>query len=264
MSSMNRLDAIAMQQIEISMTSSMSSLSFGSPPRATEMSKVVGKNGNVKLGSKLAGGESRDLNVGNLLAGASEVYLISKDIRDYIVIPTISMISDIPNTNGDSLSKRELLRFNPKRGCLTYETWKGMPTFVEHDNKDHTKAKGIILDSYLTALRGFKGNLVKNVRLLAFDRTKDPMLCEKLIRRELNTFSLGFTFNAYECSICGHISYGQTFCGHTRPKQRTYRMADGRLCYRRCMNATGFEESVVGDPAYVSNLSDILYDPRKL
>lgn len=262
MSLTKRLDAIAMQKIEVPMEAT--ALSLGVPSRATEMNKVASKGGNIRLGSKLAGGESRDLNVANLLAGASEFYLISPDIRDYIVIPTVSMISDIPNTNGDSLSKKELLRFNPKRGCLTYETWKGMPTHIEHDNKDCTKARGIILDSYLTKLNGFKGDLVKSVKLLAFDRTKDPVLCDRLLRRELNTFSLGFMFTAYECSICGHVSYGQTFCGHTRPKQRTYRMADGRLCYRRCMYANGFEESVVNDPAYVSNMSDILLDPRKL
>jgi len=248
-----------MQKIDIQMEAT--SFSIGSVPTALNKAS---KTGALHLGAKVAGGEARNLEVHNLLAGASEVYLISPDVRDYIIIPTVSMISDIPNTNGDSLSKRELLRFNPKRGCLTYETWKGMPTFVEHDNKDHTKAKGIILDSYLTTLRGFQGDLVKSVKLLAFDRTKDPALCERLLRREVNTFSLGFLFSAYECSICGHVSTGQTFCGHTRPKQRTYRMNDGRLAYRRCMYANGFEESVVNDPAYVSNLSDILLDPRKL
>lgn len=251
-----------MQQISISMEST--SISIGSPPRAIEMNKAASKNGNVQLNSRLAGGEARNLNVANMLAGASEVYMISRDIRDYIVIPTISMISDIPNTNGDSLSKRELLRFNPKRGCLTYETWKGMPTYVEHANKDYTQAKGIILDSYLTKLQGFKGDLVKSVKLLAFDRTKDAALCQRLLKREVNTFSLGFMFSAYECSVCGHVSYGQTFCGHTRPKARTYRMGDGTLCYRRCMHANGFEESVVDDPAYVSNLSDIILDPRSI
>lgn len=249
-----------MQKIDIPMMEA-SSFSIGSIP--TQLNKAS-KTGSLQLGAKVAGGEARNLEVHNLLAGASEVYLISKDIRDYIIIPTVSMVSDIPNTNGDSLSKRELLRFNPKRGCLTYETWKAMPTFVEHDNKDHTKARGIILDSYLTSLKGFQGDLVKSVKLLAFDRTKDPSLCDKLLRREINTFSLGFLFSAFECSICGHVSTGQTFCGHTRPKQRTYKMHDGRLAYRRCMYANGFEESAVADPAYVSNLSDIIHDPRSL
>lgn len=262
MNTTKTLDDIEMQPIEIKMEST--SLSIGTPVQPMEMNKIASKNGNLRLSGAMTGGEARNLNVANLLRGASEVYMISPDIRDYIVIPTISMLSDIPNTNGDSLSKRELLRFNPKRGCLTYETWKGMPTYVEHDNKDYTKARGIILDSHLTALRGFKGDLVKSVRLLAFDRTKDPASCNLLLQRKINTFSLGFTFSAYECSICGHISYGQTFCGHTRPRQRTYRMADGRLCYRRCMHANGFEESIVSDPAYVSNLSDILLDPRSL
>ena len=67
-----------MQKIEVPMEAT--ALSLGVPSRATEMNKVASKGGNIRLGSKLAGGESRDLNVANLLAGASEFYLISPEI----------------------------------------------------------------------------------------------------------------------------------------------------------------------------------------
>lgn len=236
-------------------------LSFGAAP--VEFSQV-NRKGDVKVGSIVTGDSSRTLDVNTWLPAAAEVFNISRDIRDYIVIPTVSMISGVPNTNGDSVTKQELLRFNPDRGMLAYQTWKAMPTFLEHANKDRSQAKGVIIDVYLSRLQGFRGDLIKVSKLLAFDRTKDASLADDILNRRINTFSHGHYFKAYRCSVCGHISYGQTFCSHTRPRQATYMLSDGRLAYRQCMYINGFEESAVKDPAYVSNMSDFVYDPRKL
>lgn len=248
-----------MQKIDIQMEAT--SFSIGSVP--TSM-KDAPRTGSIKLSSKVAGGQSRSLEVSKWLPAAAEVYNISKDIRDYVIVPVPSIISDIPNTNGDSASLKELLKFNSKSGRLVYESWIGKPTCLEHDNKDPLKARGVILDSYLSPLRGFQGNLAKVVKLMAYDRTKDPVLVDNILKRKINTYSMGFMFKAYECSICGHISTGQTFCGHTRPKQRTYRMNDGRLAYRRCMWLDPIEISLVSDPAYCVAVSDIIMDPRDL
>lgn len=248
-----------MQQINIAMEST--SFSLGTVPTSLENAP---KKGNLQLGARVAGGQSRNLEINKWLPAAAEVYNISKDIRDYVIVPVPSIISDIPNTNGDSASMKELLKFNIKSGRLVYESWIGKPTCLEHDNKDPLKARGVILDSYLSPLRGFAGNLAKVVKLMAYDRTKDPVLVDNILKRKINTYSMGFMFKAYECSICGHVSYGQTFCGHTRPKQRTYRMNDNRLCYRRCMSLDPIEISIVADPAYVVALSDIILDPRSL
>lgn len=237
------------------------SLSLGTSP--TEL-RGVNNGSEIKLNPQATGGETRYLDAHKWLPAAAEVYNISKDLNDYIIVPVPCIITGIPNTNGDSATLRELLRFNPQRGLLAYRTWVAQPTYVEHDNKDYLKARGVILDTYLTRLNGYHGDLAKLVKLLAFDRTKDPLLAERILKREVNTYSMGMYFKRYRCSICGHISAGQTFCTHTRPRQRTYQMADGKLAYRECMDLNGFETSAVEDPAYVVAHSDLVYDPRKL
>ena len=105
----------------------------------------------------------------------------------------------------------------------------------------------------LRPLQGFAGNKhYKLVLLLAFDRTKDPSLCRDILSKRSNAYSLGFLFNAYTCSYCGKRVAGNdvlNVCQHTAPNKKTYEL-NGRLVYRQCHNATGFETSAVESPAY--------------
>ncbi len=202
----------------------------------------------------IGGGEGITLDMNAWLPGAAEKYRISADVRDYILVPVPALITDIPNTNGDSLSARELLDFKPKFGMPMYKTFKGKPTHQEHDNKDYTKAKGIIFDAYVKPLRGFNGNHLKLMLLLGYDRSRDPALCQSILTDKINTHSVGFFYTAYSCSYCGHTTHQETMhvCSHTRLHKKPYVMQD-RLVYRRCHDATGFECSHVDNPAYVSN-----------
>jgi hypothetical protein len=193
---------------------------------------------------------------------AAEHYQISRDIRDYVLVPVPAMFSALPNTNGDSLSLKEMLRFDPNLGMQMYKTFKGMPTHVEHANKDITKAKGVILESFLRPIP-FNKKYYKIVHLYAFDRTKDPVLVDQILKRVHNSYSVGFYYTAYECSICGNLvgrGVNLETCKHTQLGRPTYKMADGRLSYRKCRTAKGFESSVVKTPAYVSNIGPYLLD----
>lgn len=198
---------------------------------------------------------------------AAKEYKISGDIRDYVLVPVPIMFSDIPNTNGDSISMAELLRFNPELGMQAFKTFRGKPAHLEHDNQDITKAKGVILDVFLRPLRGFgNGRYYKLVELLAFDRTKDPILCDAILKGEINSYSLGFYFKAYNCSVCGRLfgqGGSQRPCSHTAPKRPVYRQPDGRLAYRRCVDITGFETSAVANPAYVTAISPHVMDLKR-
>lgn len=249
------------------MEHAMKSISFsmGSPP--TELHGISKKSNSVSLKGAVTGdvGE-RTIDANLWLPGAAKSYHLSPNLSDYILVPVPSVISEMPNTNGDSVIKEELLRFMPEFGQLAYQTWKGKPTHVEHDNKDITKAKGIIFDVFLRRLPQFAGNHVKVIKLLGFDRTKDPALCDAILTRKVNTYSLGMYFKSYTCSICGHqVGKGLgTPCIHTRPRRKTYKFPDGRLAYRQCEYITGFETSVVADPAYVVANSDHILDPRSL
>lgn len=211
-------------------------------------------------GDRIGSSANLDLDVNVWLGKAAEIYGTSKDIRDYIVVPVPVNISELPNTNGDGFSKAEWLRFNPDQGKLAFQTFKGKPTFIEHANKDYTKARGIIFDSHLSPLVGFRGNHAVLSLLLAFDRTLEPERCKRILSGELNTYSKGTTYKAYECSICGRLVTPKTrnFCEHTHFGRPTYMDArTGRLAYRDCMLLTGFECSSVDDPAFACAATDI-------
>lgn len=185
----------------------------------------------------------------------AEHYHISPNLRDYVMVPVPAVVTDIPNTNGDNLATAEALRFRPDLGMMAYKTWKGKPTHVEHLNKDITKAKGVILDCYMKALPEFHGNHARIIQLLAFDRTKDPVLAQKILNYEINTYSIGMWYKAYTCSYCGHTVRQENLsatCSHTVLNKPTYAIGD-RLVYRYVHNITGFENSAVGDPAFVAN-----------
>jgi hypothetical protein len=193
---------------------------------------------------------------------AAKHYNISPDLNDYILMPVPAMISDIPNTKGDSVSKSELLDFKPMTGTLAYKTFKGKPAFLEHDDSDIMAAKGVILDVYLRPLRGFAGNrLAKMIELIAFDKTKDPRLCHDIESGRINTVSIGMIYTSYSCSMCGGNvgpNHG-SMCQHTNLKRRTYIDTEtNRLVYRHCHNIHGKETSAVRDPAYVSAIGHIL------
>lgn len=193
---------------------------------------------------------------------AAEHYCVSRDIRDYVLVPIPAIFSGLPNTNGDGLSLKQMLRFDPEFGMQMYKTFKGKPTHVEHRNKDITQAKGIILDSFLRPVP-FNKKYWKIVLLLAYDRTKDSALAQSILSRESNAYSVGFYYKSYTCSVCGHrVGRGINLspCQHTQMGKPTYQQADGRIVYRNCEDAVGFECSSVGTPAFVSAIGPHVYD----
>lgn len=198
--------------------------------------------------------EGVDIDANSWLPMAAPHYNISSDIRDYVLAPIPATITSIPNTNGDCFTTQRMLNFIPELGQVAYKTFKGKPTHVEHINKDWSIAKGVIFDAYLKPLHGFRGNHARLILLLGFDRTRDPELAGKIARNELNTYSIGAHYTAYECSVCGHVTEQSTMhvCSHTKLRVPTYRDNQNRLVYRKLMNFIGFECSAVEDPAFVS------------
>lgn len=221
-----------------------------------EQAKVLAEHG-TNLGANL------------WLRAASKVYEISPNLNDYVIVPVPIMFTEIPNTNGDSVSIEEMLRFDPDLGDQAFKSFKGKPLFVEHDNKVKRRAKGVILDSQLVPLKRFgNGRFFKLVFLQAWDTTKDPLLVNSILSKENNAYSLGFYYTAYDCSICGR-SFGdsalnKTPCIHISPAKVTYRQPDGRLAYRMCKNIKGFECSSVKNGAFGIAISDIVMNPKDI
>jgi hypothetical protein len=135
---------------------------------------------------------------------------------------------------------------------------------VHNCNKDITKAKGIILDAFLRPVP-FNTKYYKIVLLLAYDRTKDPVLAERILRGETNAYSVGFYYSSYTCSVCGtRVGRGINTrpCIHTQLGRPTYRQSDGKIVYRQCEDGVGFECSSVNTPAFVSAIGPHVYDVR--
>lgn len=234
----------------------------------TEGTNFNNSDKELTLGSKISGtGQTERISECNFwLPYAAEHYHLSRNIRDYVLVPIPSIYSGLPNTNGDSLSLQEMLRFDPQIGMQMYKSFRGKPTYLEHDNRNITKAKGVILDSFLRPVP-FNPGYYKIVLLLAYDRTKDPVLVNNILTRQTNAYSVGFMYSSYSCSVCGtRVGRGLNLrpCSHTQLGKPTYRQADGQIVFRRCENANGFECSSVGTPAFVSAIGPHVYDTRSL
>lgn len=243
------------------------SRNFGISGPTLDMSKLEIKSPNeISLGPQASGtGETEHISECNFwLPFAAREYNLSPNIRDYVVVPLPVMISDLPNTNGDSLSLPEMLRFNTQVGRQMYKTFQGMGVYKEHKNDVEKNASGVILDAFLRPIKKFgRGKYFKVVQLLGIDRTKDPVLAKSVLDKTSNAYSVGFQYTSYTCSICGQrVGKGinLTPCEHTRLFQPTYRLPDGRLVFRRCENAKGFECSAVANPAFTIAIGPTVFD----
>jgi hypothetical protein len=105
-------------------------------------------------------------------------------------------------------------------------------------------------------MKGYGKGLIKVMMLVAYDRSKDSVLCSQILAGEENAYSMGAYFDGYECSICAASA---NKCKHTGPRdplkldQKTQTLA-----YRNIKGIQGFEISSVGSPAYISAISDMI------
>lgn len=197
------------------------------------------------------------LDFASWLPFAAKEYHCSKDPSDYVLVPVIAMPSDLPNRNGVGFPLKELSTWRVEDGMLAYQTFKGKPVHIEHDNQDPTKAVGMIVDTALVPMIGFGGQrLWKLLLLLAIDRSKDPTYAQYVLTGEINSYSMGAWVEAYSCGYCG-APMGS--CNHINARRpRDFYILDGKLVYRRVHGIKGFECSIVRDPAYVTAISDKL------
>jgi hypothetical protein len=186
---------------------------------------------------------------------ASEALNISKQMKDYILVPVISMPSDLPNRNQQAFPYTELTRWTVDAGCPMYKTWIGKPTFLEHNNKDPSQAKGIIMSSIMRPIEHSSGDIWKLIKLLAFDRNRDPVLANQILTGEMNSYSMGAYARDYQCTICGELlsrTPNQEGCEHVQFNKPNFKVFSGRLAYHAVSDPMGFETSAVTSPAYYS------------
>ena len=207
------------------------------------------RTGDIPNGAKRSIEPSSFLDAQRWLPFAAESLRISANLEDYVVVPCTIFLTDLPNANLAAFPFEEMTAWNPRAGQITYRTWVGKPTHLEHANNDHTQAKGVILDAMMRPVRGYDGNLHRVVLLLAFDRMRDPATAGRVAAGR-SGFSMGSFVGDYRCSACD-ASLRQGGCRHIHPQGGVLMANDGnRLVYRIARNCEGFECSSVGTPAF--------------
>lgn len=179
----------------------------------------------------------------------AEKYNISADRKDYILAPVTIFLSDIPNKKGHCFTSAELLSADPYLGQLKYKTWERMPTYVDHNNKDHTKAKGIILNASMMPARNVQGDLYKVVLLQAFDRSTYPEIGNGILSGKYKSYSMGANASSFKCSICSsdvpHSKCGHIPRGMLDGSGFNFTTVGDKLAYLEAQDIKGFECSVL-------------------
>lgn len=228
---------------------------------AIEMHDVLKGNETAALKSLAAAGSAASEVQDNIramimdapawLPFAAEPYQISAELADFVLVPQIIMPSDLPNRNGVGFPFRELTRFNTDAGTLSYRTWKGKPTHVEHQNQILDAAKGVVFDASIRRITRASGDVWKVMCLCGFDRKKDPYLANQILTGERPSASMGAYVRDYACTICGTL-HSKGGCEHVKHGKPEYKIFAGRLAYLEAVDPMGFEISSVQTPAFVS------------
>ena len=157
---------------------------------------------------KIAPKESDFLYVRNRAVSAGNV--IEKDDNFAELIPIDEMYKWFEryadkirgaNDNGDFFSHEELIK--------NYKTFIGKSVFVDHDNDNVEKARGIILD----AVYNPNGKIVELLK--AVDKKAFPELARGVEMGYITDTSMGCRCGYSICSICGNSSVSEDdFCDH--------------------------------------------------
>lgn len=199
--------------------------------------------------------------VGGWLPAAAEEYNISADIRDYVLAPVVIMPSDLPNRNCVGFPLFELTKFNTESKMLAYKTFAAAPLHINHVNKDHTIASGVIFDVAFRKMNNVQGDIWKIIALCGFDRKRKPLICNRILNDPETTYSMGAWASAYTCSVCGNKYKEGSECEHVQLGKPAYKLFPGKgrdtvpqLAYYEARGITGFECSFIetNTPAYYS------------
>jgi hypothetical protein len=156
-----------------------------------------------------------------------------------------------------------------------FSTFLGKPNFVDHNNSDPHRARGVVVDAKFHVLDhktaaedddywgGRDGDLdpehfpPSEVELLVeVDAEQFPKYAKAIIDGEIDGFSMGCDVDYSKCSHCGHIaSAPDEYCSHIVMKGAHHRIESGEhkgkvaASYENCYGIKFFEISGVFDPA---------------
>lgn len=172
-------------------------------------------------------------------------------------------ISSRVNKNNDGWPSKEL--------SASYKTFENRPVFIDHNNDDPKRTRGVIVASDLhvedeektAALDPYYASAPEEHKpptwielLLEVDAESFPKLAEHLKNGDIGSVSMGANIDSSVCSVCAHeASTPNEYCDHIKKKGVTFEItADNgekvrKKSYEDCYGINFFEISFVFDPA---------------
>lgn len=175
-----------------------------------------------------------------------------------MIYTRVRAISARVNRNFDGFESSELKR--------AYATFEGRPVFVNHENHDPTRTRGIVVAS---AYR--EDNDDRYIELLIeVDAQAFPKLAQEIADGNIDSVSMGCEVEYTICSYCGNEADDLgDFCEHVlHHKGQTLQRAAANgeiedvLVYEICRGVNFFEISFVFDPADETALAQTVLDAR--
>jgi len=154
-----------------------------------------------------------------------------------------------------------------------YRTFLGKPNFVDHNNSDPKRARGVVVDTKLRVLPKERISSKDDYwnsdsldpehappteveLLIEIDSKRFPAYARAVRSGDLDGFSMGCDVEKSKCSHCGHVATNpDEYCSHIIMKGgfHDYKTAEGkrisRKSYENCYGIKFFEISGVFDPA---------------
>jgi hypothetical protein len=156
------------------------------------------------------------------------------------------------------------------KGDYGFRTFIGRPIFIDHNNSDPQRTRGVIVDAMLhvepshkTASDSYWGDAPDNHKpetwielLLEVDAKSFPKLAKALVEGKVNAVSMGCNVEYTLCSVCNNKAASvDEYCNHIKKKGATFKTGNiSKLAYEDCYNINFFEISAVFDPADVTAL----------
>lgn len=159
------------------------------------------------------------------------------------------------------------------RGEYGFKTFSGRPIFVDHNNTDPRRARGVIVDSLLYVEPSAKKYASDSYwsaspsnhspetwieLLLEVDAKSFPKLAKEIKEGKVNAVSMGCNVDFTKCSVCGNeAATTHDYCDHVKRKGVKHIDKEGntKIAYEDCYGVNFFEISFVFDPADVTALT---------
>jgi predicted RNA-binding Zn-ribbon protein involved in translation (DUF1610 family) len=172
-------------------------------------------------------------------------------------------ISSRVNKNNDGWPSEELMK--------AADTFVGRPIFVDHNNDDPRRTRGVIVeasvhvedDEKVSAFDDYYASAPDNHKpptwielLMEVDAKTYPKLAKAIKNGDIDAVSMGANIDLSVCSVCANEATSPSeYCNHIKQKGITFEIEGSngerirKKAYEDCFGIVFFEESFVFDPA---------------